>query len=127
MGDLLGLPSLAALTEQQRDERAAEIGPQLRLAILGRPHDALCSDLEARRIAFGPVLRLDQVLRHPQMVARRMTVQADSPATAQTFVRQPLLFNDEVPSTVLPVPTLGQHNEQLLSIVRGDQAAAPAD
>lgn len=125
--DLLGLPSLAALTERQRDERAVEIGPQLRKAILGRPHDALCSELEARRIAFGPVLRLDQVLQHPQMVARRMTVQADSPAEAQTFVRQPLQFNGEVPATVLPVPTLGQHNEQLLSIVRADQAAVSAD
>ena len=125
--DLLALPHLAALTERQRDERAAEIGPQLREAMLRQPHDVLCSELEARRIAFGPVLQLDQVLRHPQMVARRMTVQADSPTKAQTFVRQPLQFNGEVPATVRPVPTLGQHNDQLLTVVRADQAGVPAD
>lgn len=125
--DMLALPHLAALTERQRDEQAAQISPQLREAILRQPHDALCSELEARRIAFGPVLQLDQVLRHPQMVARRMTVQADSPGKAQTFVRQPLQFNGEVPATVRPVPTLGQHNDQLLSVVRADQVGAPAD
>ena len=125
--DLLALPALAALNEQQRSDRAAEIGPQLRAAMMLQPHDALCRELEARRVAFGPVLALDQVLQHPQMVARRMTVQATGASAAQTFVRQPLLFDGAAPVSVLPVPALGQHNQELLGAGRVASTIAAAD
>ena len=88
--------------------------PQLRAAIAGWAHDDLCTQLQAERIAFGPVVALHDVLQHPQMVARQMTVTAQAPGGAQTFVRQPLLFDGVAPTTVGPVPALGQHNADLL-------------
>ncbi len=111
---LLGLPQLAPLHEQERSAKAAQITPQLRAAIAGWSRDELCRQLQAERIAFGPVLALDNVLQHPQMVARQMMVTATGPDGAQTFVRQPLLFNGVAPATVGPVPALGQHNAELL-------------
>ena len=111
---VLELPLLAPLREQARSDLAADIQPQLRRAIAGWAHDELCQRLQAEHIAFGPVLALDAVLTHPQMVARRMTVTAPGPSGPLTFVRQPLLFNGVAPATVGPVPALGQHNAELL-------------
>ncbi len=113
---LLGLPLLAALREQERSAQAAHITPQLRAAIAGWAHDDLCRQLQAQGIAFGPVLALDRVLQHPQMAARQMTVAAPGPCGPMTFVRQPLLINGEAPTTVGPVPALGQHNAELLDL-----------
>ena len=111
---LLGLPLLAPLREQERSDQNARIRPLLRAAVAGWTHDELCRALQAEHIAFGPVLALNQVLQHPQMAARHMTVTAQGPSGPQTFVRQPLLFNGVAPATVGPVPALGQHNAELL-------------
>ena len=115
---LLGLPLLAPLREQERSDQAGAIQPQLRAAIAGWAHDELCLALQAKYIAFGPVLALDQVLAHPQMVARRMTVTAPGPSGPLTFVRQPLLIDGVAPTSVGPVPALGQHNADLLGADR---------
>lgn len=111
---LLGLDRYAALREQERSERAGEIVPHLRAAVAAQPHDALCRRLEAERIAFGPVLRLNEVLENPQMVARRMAVTVDGPRGKQVFVRQPLMFDGVGGSLRRPAPALGQHNAELL-------------
>ena len=111
---LLGLDRFAALSEQQRAARSAEIVPCLREAIARRPCDALCRQLEDARIAFGPVRRLHEVLADPQMAARRMAVAVTGGEGTQTFVRQPLLFDGEGGSVGRPVPRLGEHNAELL-------------
>ncbi|MDE2453731.1 MAG: CoA transferase [Burkholderiales bacterium] len=111
---LVGLQSYAALTENERSERADEIGPLLREAIARHDHDDLCARLEAERIAFGPVLRLDEVLEDPQLRARNMTVEVPGDHGGQTFVRQPLMIAGVGSAAFLPVPALGQHNEELL-------------
>lgn len=112
---LLGLKRFASLDEQERSDRAAEIVPQLREAIASQPYEDLCRRLEALRIAFGPVHRLQDVLADPQMVARAMTVKIDGPNGTQTFVRQPLILDGEVGAITRPAPRLGQHNAELLN------------
>ncbi len=119
---LLELGRFALLPEQERNERAAEIGPPLRAAIARWTYDDLYRQLEARGIAFGPVRRLDQVLTDPQVVARRMAVQVDGPNGMQTFVRQPLLIDGQVQEILRQAPQLGQHNTELL----GARTPAPA-
>ena len=112
--DWLGLPQFAQLAEQARSQRAAEIVPLLRQAVACHDHAALCRQLEARQIAFGPVSGLGQVLTDPQLVARRMAVTIDGPNGRQTFVRQPLIIDGAIGSFQRPVPALGQHNAELL-------------
>ena len=124
---LLDLPLFADLTEEQRNARAAEIDPQLRAALLGWPYDALYQQLEAAGIAFGPVLRLDQVLDEtaPHTIARGMRIRFDGPDGVQTFVRQPLIIDGSVGVISRGVPGLGEHTVALLAEI--SERAACAD
>ncbi len=124
---LLNLPVYAALNEAQRSARQAEITPRLRAAVALRGHDELCAQLEAQGLAYGPVVKLNEVLQHPQMLARRMTAQSTSPVGAQTFVRQPLLIDGQAISAVKPVPGLGQHNAEVLCNAVAPELAGAAD
>ena len=112
--NLLGLDRFASLGEDERSRRRDEIVPRLREAIAGRPHDPLCEELEARKIAFGPVVGQTAVLDDPQMVARRMRVDVDGPAGVQKFVRQPIIFDGEIGAIVRQAPGLGEHNAEVL-------------
>ena len=111
---LLRLERFAALGEQQRSERQDEITPLLRAAIARWPHDELCRRLEAERIAFGPVLRPDEVLADRHMAARRMVVDGAGADAAMRFVRQPLVLGGQINRLTRAVPGLGQHNAELL-------------
>ena len=122
--DWLGLPQFAQLGVQARSQGAAEIVPLLRQAVASHDHAALCRQLEARHIAFGPVTGLGQVLTDPQLVARRMAVTIDGPNGRQTFVRQPLIMDGAIGSLQRPVPALGQHNAELLPALAPASAAA---
>lgn len=112
---LLGLDRFAALREDERSERAAEIGPPLRTAIAQWDHDALYEQLERRGIAFGPVRRQDQVLADPQSVQRRLAIDVDGAHGTQTFVRQPLIIDGQIGEIRNQAPELGQDNALLLS------------
>ena len=111
---LLQLDRYAALGEDERSRRAAEILPPLRAAIATRRCDELCQALEDLHIAFGPVRRLAEVLDDPQLVARRMLKEVAGPKGTQTFVRQPLILDGQSGSLGRGVPELGQHNAELL-------------
>lgn len=111
----LGLDHLADLTEAQRSAQGERITPELRAAVRQWPHGLLCQRLEELRIAFGPVLALDQVLADPHMQARQMVVKSSHPQGPQRFVRQPVLINSGPLKSVKPVPGLGQHNQEVLS------------
>ncbi len=113
---LLELPQFAALREQERIARAAEIVPCLRQAIKLWPYQALYQRLEAEGIAFGPVRRMNQVLTDPQVVARGMSVTFDGPKGQQTFARQPISFDGEAVTITRAAPDLGQHNAELLTV-----------
>jgi crotonobetainyl-CoA:carnitine CoA-transferase CaiB-like acyl-CoA transferase len=107
---LLRLEQYADLSEEELALRREEILPVLRSAVASYPLDTLCAELEARRIAFGPVRRLEDVTADAQIAARGMEVEA----AGQRFIRQPLLFDGNGGSVRRGPPGLGEHNEQLL-------------
>ena len=112
---LLKLDQFAHLNEVDRSARGTEITPFLRVAIAQWPCDALCARLEAEKIAFGPVLKLREVLTDAQMRSRRMTLDVASPTGGATkFVRQPLVLNGDIGRVERAVPALGEHNAELL-------------
>ena len=111
---LLQLGEFAALGEDERSERRAEITPRLRAAIARWPYGELCTCLETERVAFGPVLPLHEVLQDPQMIVRRMGVDLDHAGGVLHFVRQPLLIDGNAGGVVRPPPELGQHNAEVL-------------
>lgn len=112
--DMLGLEQFVHMREQERWARATEIDPLLRMAIARIDYDDLYRDLEARGIAFGPVRKLDQVLDDPQLLARRMTLEVEGPHGTQKFVRQPLMFNNEIGAISRQAPALGQHTTEIM-------------
>ena len=110
---LLALDDYATLPEVERSERRFEIVPVLRAAILTRQHDELCAELEAQGIAFGPIVKLQDVLNDPQVQAREMVVRVDGDALRA--VRQPLLIDGQAGTIARPTPALGEHTDELLA------------
>lgn len=108
--ELLGLHGYAHLPEQELGARREEILPVLRAAIARHQHDALCAQLEQRRIAFGPVRRLEEVTADLQIAARGMEVEHGG----RRYIRQPLLFDGDGGSLRRGTPELGEHNAELL-------------
>ena len=111
--ELIGLPQFRDLSEKQREARVAEIDPQVRRALAQWPCERLQQELEARGIAYGPVLDDAQVLKEPQILHRGLVAHGVGPA-GQTFVKQPLLFDGKNFDITRPPPALGEHNVELL-------------
>jgi crotonobetainyl-CoA:carnitine CoA-transferase CaiB-like acyl-CoA transferase len=115
---LLDLPQFAGLNEEQRSARRDEIDPDLRQAIARQPYERFYQQLDEAGLAFGPVLQLDEVLDDVQMRVRDMTARVGDGEHAQTFIRQPLLFDGDGGAITRPAPTLGQHNSEVLGGLR---------
>ena len=121
--DLLALPQYRQLSETEREARVREIDPVLRLALAQWPTEALYAELESRGIAFGPVIRVEQVLQSPQVRHRGMAALGVGPRQ-QTFVKQPILFDGANFDITRPPPALGEHNAELLATLGSVQAPA---
>ena len=117
--DLLGLQPYRALTEAEREARCLEIDPHLRRLIAGWPCDALQAALEAKGIAFGPVVHDHDVLRSPQVTHRGMAAHGVGPLQ-QVFVKQPVLFDGANFGITRPPPALGEHTDAVLASLRAE-------
>ena len=54
------------------------------------------------------------MFQDPQLAFRRMEVEVDGPQGQRSFIRQPILFDGAHGAFAGGVPTLGQHNADLL-------------
>lgn len=69
--------------------------------------------LEAARLPYGSVNGVAEVLSHPQMIARNMIREIDSPVGRVPVMATPLHLSDS-PQRLDPVPALGGDNEAIL-------------
>jgi crotonobetainyl-CoA:carnitine CoA-transferase CaiB-like acyl-CoA transferase len=69
--------------------------------------------LEAARLPYGSVNGVAEVLSHPQMLARNMIREIDSPVGRVPVMATPLHLSDS-PQRLDPVPALGGDNEAIL-------------
>jgi crotonobetainyl-CoA:carnitine CoA-transferase CaiB-like acyl-CoA transferase len=67
--------------------------------------------LEAAGLPFGRVRSIADVLTHPQLAARHMFVEADSPVGRLPLVRFPLGAAERPRD----IPALGQHTDEILA------------
>ncbi len=134
---LLEINELAALTEVQRVEQAAQVSPKLRAAVARHPADWLAHEMEALQIAFGPVLSLSQVPEGAQVAHRGLFVSvpraADDttshaaavtaasaasgyavPRDAIRHVLQPMMIEGMPTPVRRNAPGLGEHTEEIL-------------
>ena len=77
------------------------------------PSDVWLQRLEAARLPYGRVNSVAEVLAHPQMIARHMIQEIDSPVGRVPVMATPLHLSDS-PQRLDPVPQLGGDNEAIL-------------
>jgi len=80
---------------------------------LEHPHDEWVRRLEKSRLPFGEVRGIAQVLAHPQVIARRMIRETESPVGPVPVIGSPLRLSDS-PARYDPIPALGQDTEAIL-------------
>ena len=77
------------------------------------PSEVWLKRLEAARLPYGSVNGVAEVLSHPQMIARHMIREINSPVGRVPVMATPLHLSDS-PQRLDPVPDLGGDNEAIL-------------
>jgi itaconate CoA-transferase len=81
---------------------------------LQRNHGEWLARLEQSRLPYGEVRSIAQVAAHPQVAAREMVHEVNSPVGRIPVTSSPLRLSDS-PSKFDPIPALGEHTESILS------------
>lgn len=78
-----------------------------------------CERLEANDVPHAPMYDASEALEDPQAKHLELLVQAEHP-TMGSFrtVRPPVTFDGARSTDVIPPPTLGEHNEEVLGPLR---------
>ena len=99
-------------SEGRRQNRAVLEGLVERI-FQERPHEEWLRRLEESRLPYGQVRGIGQVLAHPQVAARNMVQQVESPVGTVPVIASPLHLSAS-PSRLDPIPALGQDTEAVL-------------
>jgi len=78
-----------------------------------RNHGEWLARLEQSRLPYGEVRSIAQVAAHPQVAAREMVHEVNSPVGRIPVTSSPLRLSDS-PSRFDPIPALGEHTESIL-------------
>jgi crotonobetainyl-CoA:carnitine CoA-transferase CaiB-like acyl-CoA transferase len=80
--------------------------------------------LVAHHVVAGPVMRIEEAVRQPQVSARRLVTEVDDPMLGRIEVINSAVKYTNTEATVRGhAPTLGEHNESVLREVLGYDAA----
>jgi len=80
---------------------------------LERPHQEWLARLRESRLPYGEVKGIGEVLAHPQVIARRMIREMESPVGPVPVVASPLRLSSS-PPRLDPIPALGQDTVAIL-------------
>jgi len=80
---------------------------------LERPHQEWISRLRASNLPYGEVKGIREVLAHPQVIARRMIREMESPVGRVPIVASPLRLSDS-PPRLDRIPALGEDTVAIL-------------
>ena len=115
-------------TNAARVRQRDTIVPLIAAVMRARPQSRWLADLERAGIPCGPINRIDQVLRDPQVEARGMKIDLPHPlAGSVPQVRAPLRFSGSPLSYTAAPPVLGQDSRDVLRTTLGIGEAAFAD
>lgn len=119
LAGLLGRPDLADApgwaTRKERVERIDEVDALVAAFTAQHPRDALCDLLRAHRVPCAPVRDLGEVVADPHLHARGMLQEIEHPEFGPiTVPHSPLHFGGEQRTPIVPSPSLGQHNAEVL-------------
>lgn len=117
----VGLPHLADAGLSDGEE-ASRVVAEVEGALAVHPVAEWMRRFEGRDVCVEPVLGLDSVFAHPQVVARGMLVPAGE-AGPVAAPAHPMRYDGERPGVRRPAPRFGEHTAELLSEVGIDSAA----
>ena len=111
-------------TVARRRENRDTVDPMIEHVVAEQPREEWLRRLSAAGIPHGMVRTMADVVVHPQAVARRMFVEADSPVGALPLVRSPLGPADHRRR----LPELGEHTDHMrASVATTDDLPRPAN
>jgi crotonobetainyl-CoA:carnitine CoA-transferase CaiB-like acyl-CoA transferase len=86
--------------------------------------DEICTALGEAGIPVGPVRTIPEVARDPHLWERQMLVKTDDPVAGEMYLPGVTIKMSKTPGRIGPVPTPGQHTDEIISSVLGYDAAA---
>ena len=112
--DLLADPELA--TNAQRVARRPVLLSTLGETLATLRAEALMPQLEAAGIPYAPVVRPDQLVEDPHLIASGGLVDMDNDdGTSSQVVLLPLLLGGRRPGVRMKLPTIGEHTDEVLA------------
>ncbi|HEX6350876.1 MAG TPA: CoA transferase [Candidatus Dormibacteraeota bacterium] len=117
-------PALAGdprfLTNRDRQQRRAELNPQIAEALRRRTTTEWQAVLEEAGVPAGPILDLDQVFADPGVQARGVEVSVEHPAAGTwRMVGAPWRLDGARFQVRRPPPRLGEHTAEVLAEISG--------
>ncbi|MGE8159872.1 CaiB/BaiF CoA transferase family protein [Paraburkholderia sp. NPDC080076] len=102
-----------------RIEHQEELIKVLGSIFISRTREEWCRRLEANDVPHAPMYDASEALEDPQAKHLELLVETEHPVMGRfRTVRSPVTFDDERPLDVVAPPTLGEHNDEILSPVR---------
>jgi crotonobetainyl-CoA:carnitine CoA-transferase CaiB-like acyl-CoA transferase len=99
-----------------RVQHRAELVPQIQATIGDGKVQEWVARLEAVGVPCGPILEVEDVVAHEQVLARGMVVDVQHPVAGAVKLPGVAVKHEEAPGSVhLPPPTLGQHTRAVLA------------
>jgi itaconate CoA-transferase len=109
--DLLDDPRFA--TVEGRRKNRALLEESIENTFLGRDHNHWLAQLKKAELPYGEVRGIAQVLAHPQVAARRLIREADSPVGKVPVIANALKMSDSE-ARYERIPGLGEDSETIL-------------
>jgi crotonobetainyl-CoA:carnitine CoA-transferase CaiB-like acyl-CoA transferase len=109
--DLLENPCFRSVEARRENRQILE--QTVEEAFLEQDHEEWLRRLKAAKLPHGVVRGIGEVLAHPQLNARQMIREVDSPVGKVPVIGSPLHLADS-PARDGPIPGLGEHTEAIL-------------
>jgi len=100
-------------TPEARRQNRGVLEELIEKIFLERPHEEWLRRLKESRLPYGEVRGIGQVLAHPQVIARKMVREMESPVGPVPVIGSPLRLSDS-PARFDPIPSLGEDTEPIL-------------
>jgi crotonobetainyl-CoA:carnitine CoA-transferase CaiB-like acyl-CoA transferase len=122
--DIAGCPELATderfATNANRVRNRAILVPMLEEVLLQRTTQEWVAPLEAAGVPSGPINNIAQTFEHPQVKHRKMKVDLPHPQSGTVpSVANPIKFSETPITYSSAPPLLGQHTQDVLSLLAG--------
>lgn len=104
------------VTNPLRCEHMADLIPILNEKMEKNSTDFWLQKLEQAHVPAGPINKISEVLKDPQVIAREMMVELMHPVAGKIHVPgTPIKYSESKNEIDKPAPTLGQNNDEILS------------